>query len=100
MNNPNNDNIEIVEDSIDIDKPMMLNSFEKEFTKYQFDSICKVEKISNSLNDWHMFISKDAETEEIFKEYMYIKSVGQNEAIYRLIIDNYKYKLTKRIIKE
>lgn len=97
-NNQSSDSIEMVSNT---SKPMMMNTFENDFTKLQFDSICRVEKISNKLSDWHMFMSRDAETKEVFQEYMYIKSVGKNEAIYRLLIkENNIYRLTKRIIKE
>ena len=100
MNSCNGPQTEKVDNSSQA-KPKMMNSFEKNFNKLQFDSVCRVEQISNKLKDWHMFISKDAETGEAFQEYMYIKSVGENEAIYRLIIsNNNNYKLTKRIIKE
>jgi hypothetical protein len=97
-NNQSSDSIEMVSNT---GKSMMMNTFENDFTKLQFDSICRVEKISNKLSDWHMFMSRDAETKEVFQEYMYIKSVGKNEAIYRLLIkENNIYRLTKRIIKE
>lgn len=89
-----------VTDSNQVMGMSMMNTFEKDFTKLQFDSVCRVEKISNKLKDWHVFVSKDAETKETFQEYMYIKSVGKNEAIYRLIITNNNYRLTKRIIRE
>jgi len=93
------DSVEIVETTYS--KPMMMNTFEREFTKVQFDSICKADKISNDFSKWHMFISKDAETGQPFKEYMYIKSIGKDEAIYRVIQTGpITYKITKRIIKE
>ena len=76
----------------------MRNSYEKVFTQYQFDSICKVDYISNDLKNWHIFSSRDGETQEAFSEYMYIKQIGQNEIIYRLLkTRDGKYKITKRI---
>ena len=97
--NQNKDTIENVETTYG--KPIMMNTFEREFTKVQFDSICKADNLSNNLSDWHIFISKDPETGLSFREYMYIKSLGKDEAIYRVIQTGpITYKITKRIIKE
>ena len=78
----------------------MYNAFEREFSKFQFDSICKADRISNNLNTWHVFTSKDGETKEVITEYMYIKYQDGGEYIYRLLkLNNNKYKITKRIKK-
>ena len=78
----------------------MVNSFERIFTPIQFDSICIVDKLNKNLSKWHQFATKDGETNEIFIEYMYIKQLGQNEIIYRLLkTRDGKYKITKRITK-
>lgn len=87
---------------IDTSEPVygmsMKNSFEREYTIIQFDSICKADRISNNLSKWHQFASRDGETNEVFVEYMYIKSLGQEEIIYRLLkVNDKKYKITKRI---
>ncbi|MBR6906964.1 hypothetical protein IKN40_00180 [bacterium] len=76
----------------------MYNTFESNFTLSQFDSICTVDKISKDLNKWHKLSGRDGETNQIYTIYMYIKSLGQSECIYRLVKNNDKsYKITKRI---
>ena len=80
---------------------LMYNSFEKEFTYAQFDSICVADTIDNDIRNWYAFSSLDGETNEPFVEYLYIKSLGNNECTYRLyIIDNNTYKISKRIRKK
>lgn len=77
----------------------MKNQFERNFTRQQFDSICRADKISNNLNEWYIFSSRDAETKEPLAEYMFIKDLGLNECIYRLIKnDDGTYHITKRVI--
>lgn len=76
----------------------MYNAFENYYTVVQFDSICKADKISNNLNKWHKFYGKDYETKQQVIIYMYIKSLGKSECVYRLVKHNdSKYKITKRI---
>ncbi len=76
----------------------MRNMYERVYTPYQFDSICKADHISKDLNKWHIFASRDGETGEPFQEYMYILSSRDKEIIYRLIkTNNGNYKITKRI---
>ena len=76
----------------------MYNAFEREFTKQQFDSICQADRISNNLNTWHQFATRDADTREIIVEYLYIKYLNNIEYIYRLLKNNdNNYKITKRI---
>ena len=76
----------------------MYNAFEGYFTVMQFDSICTADKIFKDLNKWHKLFGKDAETKQPTVIYMYIKSLGKTECIYRLIeANNSQYKITKRI---
>lgn len=75
----------------------MYNLFEANFTKVQFDSICIADTISNNLEEWHKLYGIDGDTEEKYIIYMYIKSLDNNECIYRLIDNNGIYKITKRI---
>lgn len=76
----------------------MYNTFESNFTIAQFDSICIADKISKNLNKWHKLSGRDGETNQVYTIYMYIKSLGQSECIYRLVKNNEEsYKITKRI---
>lgn len=78
----------------------MMNSFEGYFTVEQFDSICAADSIESDLNMWHMIPLRDAETKENVSQYLYIKSLGEHENIYRVQkIDSVIYKITKRITK-
>ena len=98
----NNDSLEISDTIEEITygakRPGMYNIYEKEFTIYQFDSICKADKLLKDLNKWHQLKVKDGETHEEFIEYMYIKSYNRNyDCIYRLVkVNNNIYKITKR----
>lgn len=78
----------------------MYNEYEREFTKAQFDSICKADRISNNLAKWHSLYAYDGYDGSEIKEYMYIKYQGNTEYIYRLVQKNEgEYKITKRIKK-
>lgn len=95
----NTNNIEIV-DSVSYGYSMY-NAFEREFTVLQFDSICKADKLINDLSKWHNLSVQDEDTKESFVEYLYIKSLGNNECIYRLVkVNNNVYKITKRITRK
>lgn len=78
----------------------MFNAFNGYYTAYQLDSICTTDSIEHNLNQWYIIYLKDYETKENISQYLYIKSTGQNESIYRLqIINDSIYKITKRITK-
>lgn len=106
-NKVNNDSINIIIDSIHYTDTLnqgiifgasMYNVYEKEFTKEQFDSICKADLLINNLSKWHQLSMRDGETNQIVVEYMFIKSLGSYECIYRLVKTNDNiYKITKRI---
>lgn len=88
----NNDNTEINFGG------QMYNVFEDYFNLAQFDSICTADRISKDLNKWHKLYGKDGETKQQTIIYMYIKSLGNSECIYRLVkYNDSKYKITKRI---
>lgn len=83
------------------DNTFMYNAFEKEFTYVQFDSICIADTIDKDLKNWYSLSSLDGETNTPFTEYLYIKSLGNNECTYRLYVtDNNTYKILKRIRKK
>lgn len=79
---------------------VMENAFEGYWTKVQFDSICNADAIEKDLNKWHVVPLRDGETKSNISQYMYIKSLGQNEIIYRLQkISDDNFKITKRITR-
>lgn len=91
---------EYVPDPIEYGATIMQNAFEGYYTKVQFDSICRADTLKNDLGAWYLVPMKDDETKENVSQYLYIKSLGQNEIIYRVhMINPNKYKITKRITK-
>ena len=97
LNNIETNTIEINDNNPIIYGSSMYNAFERDFTKEQFDSICKADRISNNLKKWYLLVSKDLENGQLINEYMYIKYQDNVEYIYRLIIDNKKYNISKRV---
>lgn len=78
----------------------MFNSFSGYYNTQQFDSICITDSIEHDINHWIILYLKDDETKENISQYLYIKSLGKSEQIYRLqIINDSTYKITKRITK-
>ena len=78
----------------------MFNFFEGYYTYQQFDSICVADTLDKDLENWHMLPLRDYESKDNVSQYIYIKSLGENESIYRLqIINDSTYKITKRITR-
>lgn len=78
----------------------MVNAFEDYYTEYQLDSICNADSISRDFSNWIYLPLRDDESQEDVSQYMYIKSLGEYECIYRLqIMSDGTYKITKRITK-
>ena len=79
---------------------VMINSFEKNFSIDQFDSIAIADTIPNDLSKWKTLYLKDFEGEP-FAQYLYIKRLGQEESIYRLEkVGTDSVFITKRITKK
>lgn len=79
----------------------MSNEYERNFTYEQFDSICKVDTISNDLNDWHNLVFYTDGYKGAIKEYMYIKYTDSTEIIYRLMNGEMNtFRITKRIVQK
>ena len=77
---------------------IMLNVFEGYYNKCQFDSICVADTLDMDLNNWLIVPLRDYETKKNVSQYIYIKSLGKHESIYRVYkIDDNTYKITKRI---
>ena len=75
----------------------MKNSFNNEFTKDQFDSICIVDKLPNNLKKWDSLPLIDGENRSRAVKYMFIQRMDSLEVLYILKKINNKYKLNKRI---
>ena len=71
--------------------------FSDNYTKYQFNSVCNVKKISSDLSDWVSLPLMDKETKSKNYKYMYIQKMDSLEIVYILFIDNDKYNLNKRL---
>lgn len=87
-----------VEPKDNIFSTQMMNSFEGYYSNIQFDSICKADKINKDLNKWRKLKLIDEDTKIDISQYIYIKSLGEKESIYRVqIINDSTMKITKRI---
>ena len=72
--------------------------YNREFTYTQFDSICVADTIPANLSLWKAYSSRDYETNNIITEYLYIKRLGANEEMFRLImVNDSTYNIYKRI---
>lgn len=79
---------------------LMVNEYEGYYNKHQLDSICIVDTIEPNLEKWHILGLRDGETNENVTQYLYIKTLGEFESIYRVQkINDDRYKITKRITK-
>ena len=79
---------------------VMMNAFEDYYTLSQFDSICIADNLNPNLQDWGKLKLTDYETKEKFIQYLFIKSLGNNEQIYRVqFVNDSIVKVTKRITK-
>ena len=76
---------------------IMRNSYELDFTKSQFDSVCKAEDLPTDLSLWLSNHMRDYETKNPMYRYMFIKRMDSLEVLYILDLDNEKYNFTKRI---
>ena len=77
----------------------MKNSFERLFTKPQFDSICVADSLPKDLKKWHRMQIRDFETKDGKEMYLFIKRLGKNEQIFRLETIRDSLKITKRETK-
>ena len=73
--------------------------FDKDFTYYQFDSLCVADTLPVNLNKWKANPAVDYETGKKIDQYFYIKRLGRNESFYRLIKRNEEiYNVFKRVV--
>lgn len=72
--------------------------YDQEFTRAQFDSICVADTIPMDLELWKAYSQIDYETSQPITEYLYIKRLGTNEEMFRLImVNDSTYNIYKRI---
>lgn len=67
------------------------------FTKFQFDSLCVADTINPNYKEWLVMSFIDYETNKTINEYTYIKTLNEDEIMYRLIIDETEYNIIKRL---
>lgn len=78
----------------------MVNEYEGYYTQCQLDSICVADTLELNLDNWIVIGLRDDDTKENVTQYLFIKSLGEKENIYRVQkIDDDTYKITKRITK-
>ena len=84
----------------DIQYGLMMNAYEGIFTSTELDSICKADTLNPDLNTWIILPMKDYDTNENISQYIFIKSLGEHEAIYRVQkLGTGQYKITKRVTR-
>ena len=72
--------------------------YDRNFSYAQFDSICVADTIPLDLRLWKAYSARDYETNAIINEYMYIKRLGNNEELFRLMmVNDTTYNIYKRI---
>ena len=72
--------------------------YDRNFSYAQFDSICVADTIPADLNLWKLYSATDYETNATIDEYMYIKRLGKDEEIFRLMmVNDSTYNIYKRI---
>lgn len=73
--------------------------YDKDFTRIQFDSICVADTIPADLRLWRNNSIVDYETNARITEYMYIKHLGMNEELFRLMmVNDSTYNIYKRVV--
>ena len=72
--------------------------YERDFTVAQFDSICVADTIPRDLKLWKSYSMRDYETNKPITEYLYIKRLGANEEMFRVMMPtDSTYNIIKRI---
>ena len=72
--------------------------YERDFSRAQFDSICVADTIPVDLKLWKSYSMRDYETNKLITEYLYIKRLGANEEMFRLMMPtDSTYNIIKRI---
>lgn len=67
------------------------------FTEIQFDSLCVADTINPNYKKWLTMSFVDYETNKTINEYTYIKTLNEDEIMYRLIINETEYNIIKRL---
>lgn len=75
----------------------MKNLYEAIYTPSQLDSICVADKLPRDLMEWKTSTFNDFEDGSTITEYLFIKSLGPNQVIYRVEQRGENYKISKRI---
>lgn len=83
-------------------KYIMYNSVHGIYTKFQVDSICKIERIPSNFNKWIDGSLVDYESNDSIYQYMYIKQYKgkeTDEVIYNVLIKDTLYQFNKRVVE-
>lgn len=78
----------------------METAYEQLLTANELDSVLVKECVPTDMGKWKASVYKDFEDGSDMTEYLYIKSLGKNETIYRAERRGDKFKLSKRITKK
>ena len=79
----------------------MLNTMNGKYSIAQFDSMCLADTLTRSLGEWQRFGAKDYESHQKTYLYLYMKTSGRNESVYKVEDTNDdSLKIIKRIITD
>ena len=80
---------------------VMVNTMKGKYSMAQFDSMCVADTLPRSLAEWKFLGLKDYESNQRNSLFLYMKSNGRNESVYKVeqTMDD-SVKITKRIIKD
>lgn len=83
---------------VEPEKPTkMLNLIDTIFSRQQLDSLCVADTISLDLDTWMKITFVDYESNSAIIEYSYIKTIHEDEILYRVIKDGENFKIIKRL---
>ena len=79
----------------------MLSAMNGKYSIAQFDSMCLADTLPRSLDEWQRFGAKDYESHQKTYLYLYMKTSGRNESVYKVEDTNDdSLKIIKRIITD
>ena len=80
---------------------IMINTMKGKYSYAQFDSMCVADTLPRELDEWKFLGLVDYETKGRHSLFLYMKSNGRNEIVYKVEeMMNDSVKITKRIIKD
>ena len=78
-----------------------MNAIKGAYNEYQLDSICRVERLPNDMEEWYGTLIYDYETNKKIDQYVFIKECNRkSEVIYTITVEDSTYYFTKRVVEK